>query len=243
MKTLMNKLFNIILPNSCIKCEKTIDEKGIFCLDCFNQLKFITNPKCKLCSDPFIFSVEGSEICANCLTEKPYYDSSIAIIKYDRFSKEIIFKLKYHDQTLIAKKIANLIHSLNKNIIEDFDIIIPVPIHKSKLARRKFNQSALISKNIAKTNKKISFIPDLLIKTRNTSTQTQLNKTARYNNIKGSIEINNKLKSKIQNKKIILLDDVITTGATINYCSKILRKYQPKEIIVISFAKRVLGEF
>lgn len=234
---MIKHLLNFLFPEKCLICEKHIEQNKI-CNDCWGKCTFITKPYCSLCSHPFEYETSDNAICGACVMKKPKYDRGISIFKYDEYSKKLIHSFKYKDQLHILDYFINLIINRAKDILDNTDIIAPIPIHKHKLLKRGYNQAALLAFNVAKKTK-IYYCPQLLIKDKSTPPQAGLNKSQREKNIKNSFKLNSKFSKNIEGKKILLIDDVITTGATIKECCKILQKAKPAKIFVISLAKRV----
>lgn len=238
IKKFFNLIIKTVFPRTCFICNQIISE-GYFCAEDWSKIHFLQKPACNICFQPFKFATNDQMLCASCIKKPPIYNKAISVIKYDQSSKKLITKFKYGDQTYISKYFSSLMYKNAHDIIYDIDFITPVPLSKLKMIRRKFNQSALIAQNFAKiSNKKIIF--DLLIKTRNTKAQAQLNKKLRSKNIFGSFSCNEKYRQMIFNKNILLIDDVITTGSTINACSKILKQFGVNKIYVLTLAKTVL---
>ncbi|MBP7710641.1 MAG: ComF family protein [Rickettsiales bacterium] len=237
---ILKSFLKIIFPSHCLACEKIISADGLFCADCWPKLQFISEPKCAICAYPFEF--QGlSLLCAKCLTKKPSFDKSVAIFRYNHVIRKIISSLKYRDQTFVAKKFARLLFDKAKNEIAACDLIIPVPLHVKRLRKRKFNQAILLAKNLLKFAPKKTFYPDFLIRTKHTKPQVELKKKDRENNLKNVFEVNEKYRETVRGKKIILIDDVTTTGATLENCAKVLKKCGAKEVVVLVVAKTALG--
>lgn len=237
----LKKLSEIIFPNQCISCNVLIGQEGIFCISCWQKLQFITEPKCKICSQPFEFKIDDNLTCPRCLSTKPSFDKTIVALRYNSIIKKIIKNFKYYDNIFLAKKLIGFL--LNKITLEinNFDIICAVPLHKSRLKSRKFNQSILLAKEIEKKfNKKLYY--DLIFRTKNTATQASLKSKERTKNLKNAFAFNEKYSSLIKNKKILLIDDVMTTGVTVENCAKILKKAGAQKVIVVVVAKRVFGQ-
>ncbi len=232
----------IIFPSHCVSCDKIVSQKSLFCLDCWSKLQFITEPKCAICGYPFEF--QGlSLLCAKCLTKKPSFDKAVAVFRYNYVLRKVVSTLKYSDQTFLAKKFAPLLFDKIKNEIADFDLIAAVPLHRKRLQKRKFNQAVLLAQNLAKLAPTLKFFPDLLIRTKNTKPQIQLKKKERENNVKNIFALNAKYKELIKNKKILLVDDVTTTGATLENCAKVLKKCGSKKVVALTIAKTALSAF
>lgn len=234
---MLKQLLNLLFPTKCIICDQHHSQNEI-CPNCWSKLTFITNPSCAICSTPFEYETNKETICGNCIINKPNYDHATSLLKYDEHSKKLISRFKYQDQLHILNYFVNLMINLGKEIIKDTDIISPVAMHKYKLLKRGFNQSALLAMRLS-TKTKIKYIPQLLIKTTNVKAQVGLKREERLHNVKNSFIINPLFKGKIKGKKILLIDDVITTGATINECCHVLRKEQPAKIFILTIAKRI----
>lgn len=228
-------LINLFFPAKCIICESISVEENI-CTDCWSNLTFITKPYCYKCSNPFNFENDEKALCGYCIMNEPKYDQALSILKYDDYSKKLIHKFKYNDQLHILDYLSRLMLNLGHELIEKSDIIVPVAMHKQKLLKRGFNQSALLAAKIAQKTK-LQYIPDLLIKQHNKASQAGLERKERLKNIQGNFQLNKDFD--IKGKRIILIDDVITTGATVNECCKMLRKGKPAKIYVLTLAKRV----
>lgn len=187
---------------------------------------------------PFEFHIDDEMICAGCASNKPEYFKAISVLKYDDSSSSLISKFKYSDQTHLAKYFAKLMTNSAAEILPDIDFIAPVPLHKLRIIKRKYNQSALLAKNISALSDK-KLILDLLIRTKNNKPQAVLSQAQRMKNVQGIFKVKEKHLSKIKGKNILLIDDVITTGSTINACAKVLKKAGANRVYVLSLAKTV----
>ncbi len=237
---ILKKILEIFFPSHCISCENIISKDALFCSACWQKLQFITEPKCKICSYPFEVEIKYSgAVCSRCLARKPYYDKSITIFRYNNVIRKAISDLKYHDQTFLAKKFTRILFEKARNEISDADLIIAVPLHLSRLRKRKYNQAILLAKNIAKLADNLKFFSDFLIRTKNTEPQVSLRSKQRAQNLKSAFAVKKKYENEVKGKKIILLDDVMTTGATLENCAKELKKKGAREVVVLTVAKTV----
>ncbi len=228
---------NLIFPYKCIICDSYETEREV-CSSCWGKITFITKPYCVICCNPFNYEEDEQAICGYCVANTPLYNKAIAALKYDEHSKKLIHKFKYQDQLHLLEYLANLMVNVGGDILNDIDYIVPVPMHKHKLLKRGYNQAALLGHRIAKI-RKIKYLPELLIKKNNIVAQADLTREQRLKNIKNSFLVNKKLQDDIKGKNILLIDDVITTGATINECCKMLRAHKPTKISVLALAKTV----
>lgn len=209
-------VINLIYPNVCGICDKLCDD-GI-CKKCEIKLNNI------------------SKIKIDRYTNK-YFKKHLYIFKYEGIIKERLIKYKFNEKNYIYKAFVKFMLKNKKicDFLKNYDIIIPVPIHTKRRMERGYNQSALIAKEISKEIQKIDYLEDVLIKKINNKPQSTKNKSERKNNVIGAYYMKNK--EKINNKKILLLDDIYTTGNTVNECCKILQSANPKCIDIITIAK------
>lgn len=240
MKNFFVKIIEIFFPSHCLYCERIISKESLFCGDCWLKLQFITDPKCKICSYPFEIEISHmSPLCSKCLIKKPSYDKSIVIFRYNHFIKKIIGDLKYRDQNFLAKKFAKILSEKIRSEITTYDLIAAVPLHQKRLQKRRFNQAVLLCRELLKIFPTKIFYPDFLIRVKNTKSQVELKKKEREKNLKRAFLVNKKYRDEVKGKKILLVDDVITTGATLENCAKELRRRGAKEVVVLAVAKTV----
>jgi len=242
MSEILKIILKILFPNHCIGCNQIIDSNANFCVNCFDELEFISQPKCKICSTPFQKNDHQiNSTCLSCLKNPPAYDFLISVFSYNQKIKQIIKNLKYHDQTYLANKFAKIIHKKFEEEKIEFDLACITPLHKRRIIKRKFNQVALIAKEFFKIIKSRNLYLDLLLKTKETKSQVGLSKKQRLKNLKYVFKLKEKHKKIVNQKNILLIDDVATTGATIENCAKILKKNGAKKVFVITIARTKLN--
>ena len=238
LKKITILLIDILYPHLCLSCKTTNATSGI-CVDCWKKLSFITSPCCSICSEPFEFDTRNDMVCGNCLIKKPDFDKAICLVDYNDLSKKLIHKMKFQDNYLVAKFFAPLLRNKIINYQDEIDYIIPVPMHKYKLLKRKYNHASLLAKYITH-NLKIKVTNKILIKNKVTKSQSSLTRKARLQNVKYSFKVNPDFLQSIIGKTIMVVDDVFTTGATLNECSRILKKHGAAKVIVLSICKNIL---
>lgn len=227
-------LLNLFYPNHCLICNKIIIENSTFCPDHLKKLKFISNPRCQICSKPL---KTDQEKCQKCLEKLPNYDSSTIIFIYEKTISNMILSFKYNDNTYICKKLGKIFASkINEHPIK-FNIVTGVPLHKKRLRSRKYNQSIILAKHVANNLRNTKLIPDLLIRTNFNKSQAHLNEEQRMENLKNAFDINPKYKNLVQGKNILIIDDVITTGATLENCCLVLKENNASHIQIAAIAK------
>ncbi len=237
LRKLVGKLLNTIFPKTCLICNKIING-GHFCVEDWNKLHFLQKPACDICFQPFEFNVKSQTICGKCSQKRPKYFKALAVLNYDESSKTLITKFKYFDQINLAKYFAELMFKQAKEILPNIDFIVPIPLHKLRIINRKYNQSALLAKNIVTLSDKKALL-DLLIRTKNNKPQALLSQKARKKNVAGIFAVKKKYFEEIKGKNILLIDDVITTGATVESCCKVLEQHGVSKIYVLTLAKTI----
>lgn len=234
MLPLLKNVVDYIFPPRCLSCPNfTLTNDG-FCAECWLKINFISHPYCKLCGYKFDIFISENSFCGKCLYKSPPFNKARSLIKFDQFSKKLIHDFKYHDKTHLAKIFSKLLYYRYKEDIADVDIIAPVPMHKFKRLFRMYNQAQILAHETAKILNKPIY-ENLLIKYKWTKSQAFLTRNQRKKNLSKSLKINDKYI--IENKKILLIDDVITTGVTIHECSKILKQAGADSIVVVSIAR------
>jgi ComF family protein len=229
----INMLKDLFFPLRCDLCGNFTDTNGL-CPPCWSKITWISDPKCQICGTPFDTNI--NLICANCLQKRPHFDRAVSVFEYNEFSKGIIIKFKHCDAIRMANPAASWIYRAAETEINAADMIIPVPIHLFKRLKRKYNQSELLAREISKISG-ILYEPRILRKIKHTRQQEGLSANARKRNLVGSFGVDEAYVGLLQDKNIILADDVFTTGSTLNECAKILKKHGAKTVICVTMAK------
>jgi ComF family protein len=239
MNFLLN-LIDIIYPPRCQICMDFLDDhpagRGDICDECFSGFRELTHPFCSICGEPFKSKVEEDHLCEKCLRKRPYYDELRAPYIYEERLMTAIQLIKYSGKSNIIKSLGPLLARYAKNWINDAKkmIMIPVPLHRRKLKQRGFNQSALFVKTISPVlGIEIDFFT--LIRIRYTESQTGLSLEQRRKNVKGAFDV--KGGGNITGKTVILVDDVATTGNTMNECARILKKAGAEKVLGLTLAR------
>lgn len=213
-------------------------QTGYICSDCWRGVDFISDSCCAKCGIAFAYDMSDHKICLACLADPPPYEKAVSLFKFNDVSKKLIHKLKYYDHTYLAKHLAVLAKNLILEHFTDYQYIAPIPMHRYRLLRRFYNQSALLAKQIAKMTN-ATYRCDILIKALHTSPQASLTEKQRKDNVKNSFVRNSKYQDLIKGSKILLIDDVMTTGATVKECGKILLKTGVAQVSVFTLARTV----
>ncbi|SKC55931.1 ComF family protein [Maledivibacter halophilus] len=233
----IDTLLNFIFPRNiyCILCGRPIDrdEEYSICHKCKLKLKFIGGKTCNKCGKP-INDLYIDEICHECISNLHFFTKAISCIEYDDLSKKIIYDLKYNKKRYIAYHIAEIIYDrLVDEKINSIDMIIPVPLHPAKERARSFNQVNIIGRHLSRMAN-IDLDNKTLIRSKHTITQNKLTKEERRKNLEDAFKVAKR--NGIINKNILIIDDIYTTGATINQCSRVLIENGAQNIYAATFA-------
>lgn len=235
MKNWLSTLINAILPARCLHCGKIIANDNCLCSECFEQISFITKPYCIHCGTPLLNKSVSDLYCANCLNKKDNLRYSRSAVIYDEFSKKLILDFKFFDHIENKKLLAQWMFFAGKDIFDaGVDVILPIPLHYMRLLKRKYNQSAILSSELSKlTNIQADY--KSLIKIKKTQPQAECSGKKRITNIKNAFFV--KYPDNIKGKRVLLIDDVYTTGSTLRECAKVLKKAGAKSVDSLTVAK------
>ncbi len=233
---------DILLPPRCLATGEIVDAPGMVSPTVWPQLQFIETPFCQTCGMPFSFDIANDALCAACMDREPLFDRSRSAVVYNEASRKMILAFKYGDRLHAVKTFAPWMMRAGQTLIDGADFIIPVPLHNRRLRERRFNQSALLGQEIAARCDK-SYIPDLLQRTRHTIPQQGLNYKERGKNVHGAFAVNKAHLPTLKDKTVLLIDDVFTSGATLNECAKVMKKAGAAAVNILTVARVTKEEF
>ncbi|WP_341820799.1 ComF family protein [Wolbachia endosymbiont (group A) of Myopa testacea] len=230
---LLKKATNLIFPNVCVSCEYIIDENLNLCSECNKKINFLTKHYCNVCG---VVISDNIHTCGKCIINPPPFKVLRSVFAYDQHSKNMIINFKFFDNLNYVKIYAKWTHQANQDTFQNGEVIIPIPLHKMCLLKRKYNQAALLAKELSKLSN-LSYTPFAIKCLRHTAPQAGLSLKQREKNLKKAFSISNK--KIIENKIVILVDDVVTTGATVRSCSQEILNSGAREVRVLSLARTV----
>lgn len=236
------KLVDTILPPRCIVSGEIVDKQGMIAPSAWIELGFISRPQCECCGVPFDYALEGGAFCTQCLDHPPKFKSARAALKYDDASRKMILGFKHGDKTYAAKAFVPWLKNAGAQMFGGADFFIPVPLHPHRLLSRRYNQAALMAFALSKETK-ITCLPMGLQRIRATPPQGHKTIAERRKNVKKAFSVPKSIVPKIKGKKIILVDDVFTTGATVNECTRALLSSGAAEVHVLTLARVVKEEY
>lgn len=232
-----HQLIDFAIPLTCPYCDKIIDSKQILCDECYEKIRFIHGTKCYRCGRPLPLEETDEKIlCGTCLEKRPIYDQARSVFIYDDFSRKAILRLKYSDRTDFRRFFVHFMLKAGTDLFEKTDMITPVPLHWKRKLKRMYNQADVLGELIAyKLNK--PYHSRLLIRQKNTIAQERKTAKERLQNVKEAFSINKP--ELVHGKTILIIDDVLTTGATVNACAKELKEQGAKAVYVLTIAMAI----
>ncbi|CAG1066506.1 orotate phosphoribosyltransferase [uncultured bacterium] len=231
---MLKALIDIVFPPMCLLCGERSPEKG-FCDGCGGlvEKERIRPPLCIVCGTPFPSAKGVDHACGRCVEEPPSFTSARSAFVFEGKVLEAVHKLKYGGDTALAGPLASLLSAAH--LPEGLSMVVPVPLHPARLKERGFNQSLLIARELSR-NYGLSLVYDRLKRARDTGQQVGLKAAERKKNVSGAFTLDGG--SFFKGRKVLLVDDVTTTGATLNECAKVLKK-AGAEVIAITVARAV----
>lgn len=223
-----------LLPATCAGCDGHRQRDQILCRQCLAQLSPLPDAHCPCCALPYPSTDSGIHLCGDCSNRKPPFTKVYALGCYEGFLRELIQRLKYHRLPILDRPLGQLLAEqvMVAMATDNFDAIVPVPLHPTRLRQRTFNQSLLIARQLSR-RLKIPVASGLLARTRTTQTQQRLNATERQNNLKQAFQV----AGSARGARLLLVDDVMTTGATARTCAATLTAAGAAEVRVTILAR------
>jgi len=236
-------LLNLLFPDGveCVLCHQLIDDNHQYlCSDCLRQFDFITGKSCNGCGKSLPSIFDGL-YCSECMGREQYYQNGLSCVTYNAFSAEAIWKFKYHHQRYIGRMMGFcMAEVLQATYIEDVDIVIPVPIYRKKEKTKGYNHSAIIANELGRVCEK-KVIDNFLVRKKETRALKDLSRDERIEELKDVFSVAEDYKVFAQiGRRILLVDDIFTTGTTVKECCLALNRAGFNEIVVITFATGVL---
>jgi ComF family protein len=232
-------VLDVVLPPLCLSCGALVDQAHALCGPCWASQSFIAPPFCRRCGLP----LEGQEAtadltCAVCLARPPRYERARAVLQYGDAARKMILGFKHADRTQAAPAFAAWMARAGAELVAQADLVAPVPLHYRRLLRRKYNQAALLALGIARRGGKPAIV-DLLKRQRATPSPAGLNARERRRNVARAIAINPRRAAQAAGKRVLLIDDVLTTGATVDACVRALKGAGAAGVDVLTLARVV----
>jgi len=233
-------VLDLVLPPRCLGCGTGVEAQGRLCVACWKALAFIGPPQCGRCGYPLPHAGDGDPVlCPACAIEPPPYERARAALRYDDGSRRLILAFKHADRTEMAPAFGQWLARAGAELLGGAALVVPVPLHRWRLLRRGGNQAALLAHALARESG-LEVVPDGLLRVRATRSQQQLSGRARQENVTAAaFRVHPRLRDRLSGGRVILVDDVLTTGATVGACVTVLRRAGVAAVDVLTLARVV----
>jgi ComF family protein len=227
-----------VLPPLCALCRAPLADAGGLCPACWARVSFIAPPWCDRLGLPFVNDPGPGVLSMEAIADPPAYGRARAVARYDDVARDLVHWLKYGDRLDLATAMGRWMARAGRDLLDDADALVPVPLHWRRLWGRRFNQAAALARATASA-KGIPVLTAALTRRRATTQQVGLSRSARAVNVQGAFTVTDEGKSAIHGKRIVLVDDVLTSGATVDACARALLRAGAGNVDVLVFARVV----
>lgn len=237
-------ILGLALPPTCAACGCVMGDDGGLCPNCWQKLRFITPPVCERTGMPLPTRGNGVAMpvfSALALAEPPAFERARSVVLFNDVARLLVHGLKYSDRLELARPMARLMAQAGRQLLDEADMLVPVPLHPLRLWRRRFNQSALLVRHIhavrAQMGPASPVRMDILLRRRRTISQTNLDRAQRRDNVAGAFAVSRVGEMDVRGRNVLLVDDVYTTGATLDACARTLLRAGAGRVNVLTFAR------
>ncbi len=229
---------DLLLPPLCLSCRSAVEGHGGLCAVCWSKVNFIEPPVCDRLGIPLSHATDEPIVSAAALADPPIYDRARAVARYDDIMRDLVHGLKYRDRQEGLALFGRWLSRAGSSLFSDDAVLVPVPLYRGRLWSRRFNQSAMLASRIS-ADTRLPWFPFSLTRTRRTVSQVGLSAEQRRRNVAGAFEVPEKRRGDVEGKAVILVDDVITTGATADACARVLKRAGSERVDVLALARVV----
>jgi ComF family protein len=233
-------LADLVYPPACAACgTMTSGHRGL-CPECWAGVRFIERPYCEVLGLPFSYDLGRGFLSAEAIADPPVFARLRAALVYETLAARMVASLKYADRADLVPLMAAWMRRAGGEAIADCDIVVPVPLHARRLIARRFNQSAELARAIARAER-LAYAPLCLRRKRATRSQVGLGPAERLENVRGAFEVTAGREAEVRGRRVLLVDDVFTTGATVSAATRALKRAGAAEVSVLVFARVAAG--
>ena len=235
----LRQIVAFALPPRCPGCGTVVGEDHSFCLECWRSLDFLGGPACAQCGEPIELAYHEEARCGACLADPPPFDRARAAVAYGPIARALALKLKYGRRPGVALTMARPMLRVGDAMLEGA-LVAPVPLHRWRIWSRGYNQAALIARALARDRGQLAL--DLVHRARRTPPLRGMGRLARERAVSGAFRLNPAWKDQVKGRRVVLIDDVYTTGATAKGCARILKRAGAAEVNLLCWARVVRDE-
>jgi ComF family protein len=230
-------VLDIALPTLCVACREPVDGEGV-CAGCWAKLSFIEPPYCPRLGIPFVYDPGPDMLSMEAIASPPAYQRARAAVRYDEVARTLVHALKYQDRTDLAPAMGRWMARSGRELLDGADMLIPVPLHWRRAWHRRYNQSGALARSIERQSG-VALRGDVLQRVRATEQQVGLSRPQRASNVQGAFKVSPDRQSEIAGRRLVLIDDVLTSGATTDACARALLHAKAAQVDVLVFARVV----
>jgi ComF family protein len=240
LRTALAACADLIVPPCCLVCRTRVEAHHLLCAACWRGVSFIRPPLCDVLGIPLPFDTGGRTVSAAAVAHPPAYDRARAVAHYSGAMRTLVHQLKYADRHDARTLLARWLADAGRELLPGADVIVPVPLSRLRLLRRQFNQAAVLAQELSRQTG-IPTDPLVLARTRSTRSQVGMTRDQRRRNVAGAFAVPAARRAALAGRHVVLLDDVVTTGATVDACARTLRRAGAARVDVLALAL-VTGE-
>ena len=228
---------DIALPTLCVSCREPVDGEGV-CAACWAKLSFIAPPFCPRLGIPFVYDPGPELLSMEAIANPPAYQRARAAVRYDDVARTLVHSLKYQDRTDLAPAMGRWMARAGQELLDEADVLVPVPLHWRRGWSRRYNQSGALARVISRQSG-VKLASEALRRIRATEQQIGLSRPQRASNVQGAFKVAPERSADIQGRRVVLIDDVLTSGATTDACARALLRAKAAQVDVLVFARVV----
>lgn len=241
LKQSFGRFCDLLVPPVCLSCENHVDQQGMVCAGCWSELSFLERPWCAVMGTPFSYDLGEGALSAHAIAFPPPFEKARAAVLYTDRARQLVQGLKFNDRTDLAPWMAAWMNRVGGDVFEKDSVLVPVPLHRGRLWQRRYNQSAELARHAASLAG-LEYRPEWLSRIRPTRQQVGLGRKERVRNVQGAFRVEEAQKLHVKGRSIVLVDDVFTTGATLEACTRALRRGGAARVSCLTFARVAPGE-
>ncbi|MEW5963342.1 MAG: ComF family protein [Pseudomonadota bacterium] len=226
---------DLAMPPLCLACHAPLADHDSLCAACWREITFLRPPLCDRLGIPLPYDIGGTAVSAAAIADPPVYDRARAVAAYDGAMRRLIHDLKFRDRHDARRLLGRWLAEAGGALLADADLLVPVPLYRFRLLVRRFNQSAILAGEVARRSG-VATMPDGLVRVRRTASQVGLSREEREANVRGAFVVAPAAAARVVGRRVVLVDDVITTGATVSACARELKRAGAARVDVLALA-------